>query len=110
MPYDKKTPVSVKKWYAGCAFPVNLHEPFGPYMDFSKYGATKAYPCFQQTQHKSFAFTSLRFKTYIWKMEITISTTMVMMENTMSLLSRSTTHEFFVYPPLAIRRISSSCS
>ncbi|OAO18117.1 Alternative oxidase [Blastocystis sp. ATCC 50177/Nand II] len=40
--YDKKTPVSVKKWYAGCAFPVNLHEPFGPYMDFSKYGATKA--------------------------------------------------------------------
>lgn len=47
MPYDKKTPVSVKKWYAGCAFPVNLHEPFGPYMDFSKYGATKAYPVFK---------------------------------------------------------------
>lgn len=45
--YDRRIPASVTKWYAGCAFPVNLHEPFGPYMDFSKYSATKVYPCFQ---------------------------------------------------------------
>ena len=35
--YDKKIVPGCKKWYAGISFPIDLHEPFGPYMDFSKY-------------------------------------------------------------------------
>lgn len=35
--YDKKIVPENKKWYAGLSFPIDLHEPFGPYMDFSKY-------------------------------------------------------------------------
>ena len=35
--YDKKIAPENKKWYAGLSFSVDLHEPFGPYMDFSKY-------------------------------------------------------------------------
>ena len=40
--YDKKVPASTGKWYAGCSFPINLHDPFGPYMDFSKFSREKA--------------------------------------------------------------------
>lgn len=49
--YDKKRPIVAKKWYAGSAFPIDLHEPFGPYMDF-----TKKWCCFQETRVKQLGF------------------------------------------------------
>lgn len=35
--YDKKISPDTKTWYAGISFPIDLHTPFGPYMDFAKY-------------------------------------------------------------------------
>ena len=35
--YDKKIAPNGTSWYAGLKFPIDLHSPFGPYMDFDKY-------------------------------------------------------------------------